>query len=490
MALPEEVVQQFRTIATERLDRVEAAWAAVVRTSDDDAAILIHREIHTLKGESRMLGFADVNLVCHKLEDLCDVARGRGYVVDDDFDLAVNMAIRFMGMLVRKRVGAHLGGIDLPAFIHQVDVILQDSKPAEARGRMSASTLPIRLIAQHRVPAALRLRLASVALDAFIEHAMARGIRRNRLRASWHELRDLIGTHRAMIGAGPLEKHRTGVLELARDLWKQVNVVFEVDTTEVTAEMFAAIDTATLHLLRNAVDHGIELPVERTAAGKRELGQLRVSGGMRGHQFVLEVEDDGRGVDLEAVAARARDRGLLGAGDAITDRWFDLVCQRGFSTRAQPTDVSGRGVGLDVVRVAIHEAGGVLSAQTTAGRGTIWTIVLPMPELTVDGHVLRIPGAPFPVVVDASWEVVPADRSAMVVDLAARLGIADQAVPWTEQARYFRRNGKTFGIVGEHPPTSVRARRLIEVPPPAIAEVVVVDTIDGLLIHPDRLGAV
>src|SRR6266496_6448030 len=121
MALPEELVQQFRTVAIERLERSEAAWTTVRSTFDEQAAVQLHRELHTLKCESKMLGFSDVNLVCHKLEDLLEVARGRGYDVDEDFDLAVNMALRFMAMLVRKKIGSQLGGIDLPGFIKQID---------------------------------------------------------------------------------------------------------------------------------------------------------------------------------------------------------------------------------------------------------------------------------------------------------------------------------------------------------------------------------
>ena len=79
MGIPEDLVQQFRTVAVQRLERVETAWASVLSRLDDDAAVSMHREVHTLKGESRMVGFTDVNMVCHKLEDLLEVARARGY---------------------------------------------------------------------------------------------------------------------------------------------------------------------------------------------------------------------------------------------------------------------------------------------------------------------------------------------------------------------------------------------------------------------------
>src|SRR5688572_16872135 len=165
VVIPEELVQQFRTVAIERLDRVEASWAAILGSLDESAAILLHRELHTLKGESKMLGFADVNLVCHKLEDMLEVARARGYAVDEDFDLAVNMAIRFMAMLVRKKVGAQLSGIDLPGFIKQIDGILAELRPEPSRAvRTTTGTMhAIKSAAGLRVPSALRARLGPIA---------------------------------------------------------------------------------------------------------------------------------------------------------------------------------------------------------------------------------------------------------------------------------------------------------------------------------------
>src|SRR5207245_1510451 len=120
--------------------------------------------------------------------------------------------------------------------------------------------------------------LAALAVDAFIEYAAARGQRRDRLRTSWHSLRELVGIQRAALGTGQLDKHRTNALQLAQDLGKQLVVTFDIATAEVTAETLAALDAASLHLVRNAVDHGIELPAVRTAAGKASAGAIRLHG--------------------------------------------------------------------------------------------------------------------------------------------------------------------------------------------------------------------
>jgi HPt (histidine-containing phosphotransfer) domain-containing protein len=213
--LPEHLVEQFRAVAQERVVRIEAAWAQVLVAVDDEASNQLHREVHTLKGESRMLGFTDVHLVCHKLEDLLEVARARGYAVDDDFDLSVNMALRFMTMLARKKVGSHLGGIDLPGFIRQIDQVLSESRPEVPRTRSGSFPPTNRINGLARVPSALREKLAPIALDTFIEYASALGVRRDRLRSSWHALREMIGLQRAVVGPAQLVKLKTNALALA-----------------------------------------------------------------------------------------------------------------------------------------------------------------------------------------------------------------------------------------------------------------------------------
>lgn len=485
--IPEELVQQFRTVAQERLDRVEAAWASVLQSFDDSAATLAHRELHTLKGESKMLGFSDVNLVCHKLEDMLEVARARGYAVDEDFDLAVNMAIRFMAMLVRKKVGAQLGGIDLPGFIKQIDGILAEIRPEPKVRTTTGSMQPLKAVAAApRVPAAVRARLALPAVDAFVEYASARGARRDRLRASWHGLRDLVGIHRAVVGPAQLAKHKQGTQGLARELGKQVQVVFDITSAEATAEALAAIDAALVHLVRNAADHGIEMPDVRVAAGKPAEGTIKVVCGIQGDQLVASVTDDGAGIDVEAVRLRAVDAGLLPATERdIGDRWLDFVCQPGFTTRAKVNEVSGRGVGLDVVRSGILEVGGSLAATTTRGRGTTWRITIPLQRMTFDAKVLRVPHVPFPIVLEAGWQAVDPVPDVPVIDVAHRLGLVEDATK--EPARYFEREGTVVALVADRAPQATTARRLIATAPPAYADVVVLEAVEGLLVHLDRM---
>jgi len=486
--LPEHLVEQFRAVAQERVARIEAAWAQVLVAVDDDASNQLHREVHTLKGESRMLGFTDIHLVCHKLEDLLEVARARGYAVDDDFDLSVNMALRFMTMLARKKIGSHLGGIDLPGFIRQIDQVLSESRPEVSRTRSGNLVAVNRISGAPVVPSALREKLAPIALDTFIEYASALGARRDRLRGSWFALREMIGLQRAIVGPAQLLKLKSNAHALAKELGKQVEVSFALASVEVTAEVLSAVDVATLHLARNAVDHGIETTAERIAASKPASGKISLRGGLRGDRLVLELEDDGRGIQWDRVRARAVELGISRtAVDALDhDRLIELLCQPGFSTRTEATDISGRGVGLDAVRGAVVELGGTLTATSVEGSGTTWKVSIPVPSLTVHGHVIRPAGCGFSVLLDARWIPTPHHPDDRVLDLAAELGIGTGA---SGELLAFERGDLRIAVPCERAAIAGQGRRLIATPPSSIGEVVVIDSVEALLIRVERLLA-
>jgi two-component system chemotaxis sensor kinase CheA len=483
VGVPEALIQQFRTVAIDRLGHIEAAWTQIQEHADESAAATIHREVHTLKGESKMLGFADVNLICHKTEELLDLARVNGYAVDAEVDFAINMALQFMAMLVRKQAAAPLGGIDLQGFLRQIETILAD---ARQRKRGSSGSFPrVHASATPTVSTALRGRLGSVAIDAFVEYAAATGARRKRLVESWRELRELLGVRAATLHATHLDKYVAGARSLARELGKKVEVTVELASAQVTPTIIAAVDAAMIHLVRNAVDHGIELPGGRAAAGKPAAGRVAIRGELRDRELVLEVRDDGAGVSLERVRARALELGLVSPTTDIASCWIDLVCAPGFSTRRAATEVSGRGVGLDAVRSAIVDIGGTLGVTTELGRGTSWQISIPVPALAVTARALRVPNVPFPIAIDRSWHVGAEHSNVTLVDVAAHLGLA-RPQPGHFDA-YFSRGRDTVGFHAELGPLDVEAQWLVQTPSSVFAEIVVIDGDEGLLLRPDRL---
>ncbi len=337
----------------------------------------------------------------------------------------------------------------------------------------------------------MRTQLGPAAVDVFIEYAVAHGPRRDRLRTSWHLLRDLIGIQRAVVSSAQLGKYKPSVLALAKDLGKDIDITFDVATAEVTTEVLAAIDVAALHLVRNAADHGIELPAVRTAAGKRAAGTIVMRGGPRGDEFVLEVEDDGGGIDYERVHARAIELGLVPAGAAIDpERLIDVMCHPGFSTRTEANEISGRGVGLDAVRACAVDLGGSLTATTQRGRGTTWQIKLPVPTLAVHNTAVRAPGLRFPVVLDPAWHPLAGHpKLPVIIDIAAALGLAPSNSISTS-IWWFTNGELEVGIACGGRPAPVDARRLVTTPSSAVAEVATVDSVEGLLLRPERIPGV
>jgi two-component system chemotaxis sensor kinase CheA len=485
--LPPDLVQQFRAVALERIARIEDAWSQVLVKLDDEAAKLIDREVHTLKGESRVVGFTDVNLVCHKLEDLLEVARSRGYAVNEEVDLAITMALGFLAMLIRKKAGVQTS-IDLPGYLRQIENVVKRNE----RGRTRPGSVPpaLRVVTNARVSSALREQLGTAAVDAFLEFAVAKGPRRDRLRGSWHLLRDLIGIQRAVISAAQLSKYQPSAVSLARDLGKQVELHFELDPAEVTSEVFHAIEVAALHLIRNAIDHGIEAPSVRADAGKREIGTVKIRGGASPAGFTLIVEDDGRGIDFERVRAKAIDLGLLPEGATVDEaRLVELMCHPGFSTRTEANEVSGRGVGLDAVRGSAVDIGGSIVARSESGTGTTWTIQIPVPELAVSGHTIRAPGLRFPIVVGAGWRLLDKPKLPVVVDLGVALGLApSNSISTTVWA--FTNDQVEVGLLCGGRPVPVQARRLVGTAATAVAEIATIDAVEGLLLRPECIPGV
>lgn len=181
------------------------------------------------------------------------------------------------------------------------------------------------------------------------------------------------------------------VRDLAAKLGKRVDLVIDGETTELDKTVMEKIGDPLVHLVRNALDHGLERPEERTAAGKSGTGTVTLSAYHEGGNIVVEISDDGRGIDGERILAKARHRGLVGDDDQLSDKQVDdLIFHPGLSTADEVSDVSGRGVGMDVVKRNITDLGGVIEVVSARGRGTTFRIRLPLTLAILDGQVVRV----------------------------------------------------------------------------------------------------
>jgi two-component system chemotaxis sensor kinase CheA len=181
------------------------------------------------------------------------------------------------------------------------------------------------------------------------------------------------------------------VRDLERKLGKQVRLELHGEHTELDKTVLEKIGDPLVHLVRNAIDHGLESPEKRRAAGKSDTGTLKLNAYHEGGNIVVQISDDGAGLNHAAIVAKAQQRGLVAPGQELSDAEVaELIFQPGFSTAAQATDLSGRGVGMDVVRRNVRDLGGTVGVRSVTGQGSTFTIALPLTLAIIDGLVTAV----------------------------------------------------------------------------------------------------
>jgi two-component system, chemotaxis family, sensor kinase CheA len=183
------------------------------------------------------------------------------------------------------------------------------------------------------------------------------------------------------------------VRDLSNRLGKDIELKMTGENTELDKTVMEKIGDPLIHLVRNSIDHGIEKPEVRLAAGKSATGTVHLDAYHKGGSITIEVKDDGGGMNKERILSKARERGLVGANDVLTDdQIHDLIFVPGFSTAETTTDVSGRGVGMDVVRRNVKELGGSIEVRAVPGKGSRFIITLPLTLAIVDGQSVSVGG--------------------------------------------------------------------------------------------------
>lgn len=227
------------------------------------------------------------------------------------------------------------------------------------------------------------------------------------------------------------------VRDVALAIGKEIECVIEGENVQVDKSLLDLLDAPLTHMVRNAVDHGIEQPDRREAAGKSRTGTVTVAFAESGRHITLTVSDDGAGLNLDAIRRKAESLGLITAGAALGEQDIvNRIFASGLSTAQQVTDISGRGVGMDVVRRAIDEAGGAINVSTQAGKGSVFSIKLPRGVTTqiVVGYLVRAGGANFVLPLDRVHETFrcrPEDRRPLV-DRSVCVMRRDQVLPLGE----------------------------------------------------------
>ena len=205
------------------------------------------------------------------------------------------------------------------------------------------------------------------------------------------ELKNSVMSMRAQPVKTVFQRMTRLVRELATKTAKKIQLEMQGENTEVDKTVIERLSDPITHIIRNSIDHGIESPAVRLAAGKKEAGTIRLSAEQRGGRIVIEITDDGAGINSERVLMKAREKGLV-AADAVlnADEINNLIFLPGFSTAEVVSDLSGRGVGMDVVRRNIQDLGGRITLKSEPGRGMSIELALPLTLAVMDGMIVRV----------------------------------------------------------------------------------------------------
>jgi two-component system chemotaxis sensor kinase CheA len=227
------------------------------------------------------------------------------------------------------------------------------------------------------------------------------------------------------------------VRDTAGKLGKEVELLVSGAETELDRSVVDALGDPLVHLVRNAIDHGLESRERRLAAGKQPIGRLFVSARQAGGAVVIAVRDDGAGIDTASVAARARERGLLAAAEELTDEQArEMLFRPGFSTAHVVGEISGRGVGLDAARDTVRSLGGDVLVHSQVGAGMVAEIRLPLTLAITSALLVEVAGLPFAVPLDrVDWTLALTDDNVRRAGGRTLLVLPDTVLPLYDAAR-------------------------------------------------------
>lgn len=229
------------------------------------------------------------------------------------------------------------------------------------------------------------------------------------------------------------------VRDLAHKNGKEVNLTFHGEDTEIDKKVMEQLVDPLTHIIRNSLDHGIELPEQRKAGGKSSIGRLSLSAAQEGNNIVIEIRDDGAGVNAEKVLAKAIERGVAQSGKDYSEaEIIDFIFAPGFSTAEKVTEISGRGVGLDVVRTNLATLNGSVTVTTQKGNGSVFRLVVPLTLAIINAFLVKVDEQVFAIPAhDVSENIVIAPKDIHRVGGLRVVRLRNEVIPLTDLGQCF-----------------------------------------------------
>ncbi|NNU51460.1 chemotaxis protein CheA [Rhizobium sp. WYCCWR 11279] len=258
------------------------------------------------------------------------------------------------------------------------------------------------------------------------------------------ELRDTMMVLRMVPVATLFSRFRRLVHDLARETGKVIELVTEGESTEVDKTVIERLADPLVHLVRNSIDHGLEMPADRLASGKTEAGTVTLSARQAGGEVIIAIKDDGRGINRERVRAKAESSGLIQPGQPLSDaELLQLIFAPGFSTAAAITNLSGRGVGMDVVKKTVEALRGAIDIVSVPGQGSEVSLRIPLTLAIIDGLLVRVGSGRYVIPLSAVEECL---ELSLEEDLRSRgrsfISLRDSLVPFLRLRDLFRTGTK------------------------------------------------
>lgn len=408
----DELVREFVAKTDEYLDSAEERLLAMEAGDAGEGAVdAVFRAFHTIKGMTGFLSLDELGALAHAGESLLEPARAAGAADPSTVDAALatidEIRLAISALVGRKPTPADAGEAAPP--------VSPASGPAAARHEgLSASSGPAAAVTSARVAAEREtVRVDAERLDALLDaigelviaESMASRTARveaqgsavlaqqlGRLDKLTRQLHEMAASLRMIPMRHTFQRLARAVRDLSKRSGKQIRFVTSGEDTELDKAVVDRIGDCLVHIVRNAVDHGIENTAEeRSVAGKPAAGRIEVSAYHKAGNIYVEVADDGRGLDTDAILGKARDLGYVADGDGAAEReLLSLICRPGFSTSAEVSDVSGRGVGMDMVKRTVDGLGGQIAIRSQPGAGCTLVIRLPVTLAVIDGMTIRV----------------------------------------------------------------------------------------------------
>jgi len=438
-----EIFESYLVEAREILDHLSQDLITLEKNpADTDVINNIFRGVHTLKGTSSFLGFNQISELSHTCEDLLNKLRKGDLIANGAIIDVLIEAHNVAHILLQRIESRNLQPIEISSTLEKLLKAMVNQKEnvqaGESKQAKSEEVPPkpeaFDVMQQRTADSTIRVDIER--LDDLMNLVGELVLARNRLAQATHTLIekyeridmskniadvssqiDFVTTELQMAVMKtrmiPIEKVFNGLPLLARDLirttGKEVDLQIYGKETELDKSIIEELNDPLVHMLRNAIDHGIELPEERKKLGKPQQGTVVVNAERDGNYILITMEDDGRGIDAVQIKQRAVEKGLITetqAQEMSTSDLYNLIFIPGFSTKRETTSVSGRGVGMDIVRTNIAKLKGIVEIDSEIGKGTIITLKVPLTLAIIQGLLMKVADEIFAVPLSAVLEII------------------------------------------------------------------------------------